>query len=170
MLRGWNDTRRKTESLQAVVAGGETTSSYLNLYQETVVSTFLFPISSPEQEQRIHRIFRLHDTNFITVEHFLPPKWILVCLIRFNFYLWHEFSSELKPRKWALCAIPGASCNKLLSSVPAMVRAETFLCSLSPCSNSKVFSEPKSCSDFILAKTQPIINPWVSWGWDLGPA
>lgn len=32
MLRGWNDTRRKTVSLQAVVAGGETISSYLNLY------------------------------------------------------------------------------------------------------------------------------------------
>lgn len=101
MLRGWNDTRRKTVSLQAGVAGGETISSYLKIYWETVVSTFLFPISSPAQEQRIHRVFRLHDTNFITVEHFLPPKWILVCLIRFNFYLWHEFSSELKPRKWA---------------------------------------------------------------------
>lgn len=32
MLRGWNDTRRKTVSLQAGVAGGETISSYLNIY------------------------------------------------------------------------------------------------------------------------------------------
>lgn len=32
MLRGWNDTRRKTVFLQAVVAGGEIISSYLNIY------------------------------------------------------------------------------------------------------------------------------------------